>query len=296
MNLDGYKELISFSWWQHWLLFIQSLAVWVSAPRQMMQTVEFLHSKENFSRGQTKMNSRDAWTTKHPSKDTVNPLTMLWFMVMYLPQTHEVNRVIIYDIPLQERRVTWVRSVFGHCCHSTRAPSWVSGTLMWINECVRCASNCACQLCPSVPVYTYDTCVFGNMVLESSTLKISYRINKHVLLCWGILSPLLSCLQREQNSVTSLWTIQHHPNLVCEDTTSRVWFGEAQAQEGSLSSGESPFGVKDLEFTSLLNSTLSSRRLRNEQNLKAKMKAARMLKHLFLELIHHIQCKVVSVN
>lgn len=130
MNLDGYKELISFSWWQHWLLFIKSLAVWVSAPRQMMQTVEFLRSKEKLSRRQTKMNSRDAWTTKHPSKDNVNPLTMLRFMVLYLPQMHEVNRVIIYDIPLQERRVTWVRSVFGHCCHSTRAPSWVTGTLM----------------------------------------------------------------------------------------------------------------------------------------------------------------------
>lgn len=83
---------------------------------------------------------------------------------------------------------------------------------------------------------------------------------------------------------------------MCENTTSRVWFGEAQAQEGSVSSGESPFGVKDLEFTSLLNSTLSSRRLRNEQNLKAKMKSARMLKHLFLELINHSQYKVVSVN
>lgn len=88
--------------------------------------------------------------------------------------------------------------------------------------------------------------------------------------------------------------------MCSKDTTPRVWFGGAQAQEGSSSSRESPLEVKDLEVTQdklvKFNTQQSRIMCRNEENPKANRHSAKKFEHLFLEIINHIPNKVVSVS
>lgn len=92
---------------------------------------------------------------------------------------------------------------------------------------------------------------------------------------------------------------------VCESRTQYapwVLFGGAQAQKGSLSSGESVLGVKDLEVTQdkLVKFNTHQWRMysmwRNEQNLKANMHSAGIFKHLLLEVINHTNANCNTIN
>lgn len=81
----------------------------------------------------------------HPrfQEKTVDHITIVRFTEMCLPQTHKINTVI-NDIPVYERRVTQVRSLFEHCCHSLLAPSVVSVNVWMSMLWILLSSVCMC--------------------------------------------------------------------------------------------------------------------------------------------------------
>ena len=89
---------------------------------------------------------------KSLSGDGVDPLTMVRFTVMCLPQTQKINRATT-DIPLEDRNVTRVRSVFGHRCHSSR-------TLPLLKYMDVCVCVCVC-VCVFPTVHARRICVYG---------------------------------------------------------------------------------------------------------------------------------------